>query len=138
MVNDTKTTLQSHVDSHLVLGDGVHGGRDEGSLESDALGDRSIERHRRGSEANVAGKQQEVVVGETAVLGSIHELVEIESIVALVLLEDVEGCGMVEDLGSTVEGRHCDISFYGKKGMYKKRYEKRSEVEDEEKSIKEK
>lgn len=115
MVNDTKTTLQSHVDSHLVLGDGVHGGRNEGSLESDALGDRSIERHRRGSEANVAGKQQEVVVGKTTVLGSIHELVEIESIVALVLLEDVEGCGMVEDLGSTVEGRHCDISFYGKR-----------------------
>ena len=44
VVDDTQATLQSHVDSHLVLGDGVHGRRQERSLESDALGDRRVER----------------------------------------------------------------------------------------------
>lgn len=57
VVNDTKTTLESHVDGHLVLSDGIHGGREEGGLEGDALGDGSIETDFRGSKANVARKQ---------------------------------------------------------------------------------
>lgn len=32
VVNDTKTALQGHVDSHLMFGDGVHRRRDKGSL----------------------------------------------------------------------------------------------------------
>ena len=44
VVNDAKTTLQGHMDGHLVLSDSVHGGRHKGSLESDSLGDRRVER----------------------------------------------------------------------------------------------
>ena len=51
VVNDTKTTEESHMDGHGVLGDGVHGRRDERSLQGDSLGDRSVERHGAGREA---------------------------------------------------------------------------------------
>jgi hypothetical protein len=86
VVNNTKTTLESHVDGHLVLCDSVHRGRDEGGLEGDTLGDRRIERDFRGSEANVAGEEQEVIVGKTTVLGCIHKLVDVEAILHLVLI----------------------------------------------------
>ncbi|KAI6769888.1 hypothetical protein HG530_004517 [Fusarium avenaceum] len=97
VVNNTKTTLESHVDGHLVLRDSVHRGRDEGGLEGDTLSDGRIERDFRGSEANVAGEEQEVIVGKTTVLGCIHKLVDVEAILHLVLLQHLEGCGEVEN-----------------------------------------
>ena len=106
VVNDTKAALQSDVDGHLVLGDGVHGGRDEWGLEGDTLGDGGIESHGRGSEANVTRQQQEVIVSQAAVLGGIHELVEVKAIASLVLAEHVEGRAMVQDLGGAVESGH--------------------------------
>src|ERR1700712_2522905 len=42
MVNDPQTSLQSHVCSHLMFGDGVHGRRDKGCLKRYALGNRGI------------------------------------------------------------------------------------------------
>lgn len=103
MVDDTETTLEGHVDGHLVLGDSVHGGGDKGSLEGDALGDGRVEDDFRGREANVAGQQQEVIVGQTAVLGRVHELVEVEAIVRLVLLEDIESGLVVKNVGARGE-----------------------------------
>lgn len=99
VVDDSKTALQSHMNGHLVLGNGVHGGRHEGGLESDTLGDGGIKRHLRGRKANVARQQQEVIIGQTAVLGRVHELVDVKAILGLVLVEHVEGGGVVEDLG---------------------------------------
>lgn len=112
MVNDTQTSLESHVDSHLVLRDSVHGGRHEGSLESDALGDGGVECYLGGREANVARHQQEVIVRKTAVLGSIHELVDIETIGSLVFLEHIEGGGVVKHLAGAegVESSHCECN----------------------------
>lgn len=43
VVNNTQTTEQSHVDSHVVLGDSVHGGGQKGSLQGDTLGNRGIQ-----------------------------------------------------------------------------------------------
>lgn len=43
MVDDTKASEERNVDRHVVLGDRVHGGRDKGSLQGDALRDWSIE-----------------------------------------------------------------------------------------------
>jgi hypothetical protein len=40
VVDDTETTEQGHVDSHVVLGDSVHGGGHEGGLQRDTLSDR--------------------------------------------------------------------------------------------------
>lgn len=42
VVNDTKTTKESHVDGHVVLSDGVHWGGDEWGLKGNALGDWSF------------------------------------------------------------------------------------------------
>lgn len=114
VVNHTKTALESHVDGHLVLGDSVHGGRDEGRLKRNTLSDGGVERHLGGSEANVAREQQEVIVGQTAVLGRVHELVEVEAILGLVLVEHLQGGRVVEDLS---------------RGHFGER--KRGEVEDE-------
>lgn len=122
MVNDTETTLQCHVDSHLVLSDSVHGGRHKGSLKCDALGDGGVELDSGGREANVTRQQQEVVVGQTAVLSGIHELVNIEAIAGLVLLEELKSLGVVEGLGgrSAVDARHdCEEE----ERMRKKDYE---------------
>lgn len=43
VVNNTQTTEQSHVDSHVVLGDSVHGRGQKGSLQGDTLGNRGIQ-----------------------------------------------------------------------------------------------
>lgn len=51
VVDDTETTEQGHVDGHVVLGDGVHGRRQKGSLQRDTLGNRGIKRHIGGREA---------------------------------------------------------------------------------------
>lgn len=51
MVDDTKTTEKSHVDGHVVLGDGVHGGGQKRGLEGDALGDGRVELDLVGGEA---------------------------------------------------------------------------------------
>lgn len=106
VVDNSQTALQSHVDGHLVLSDSVHGRRDEGGLEGDALCDGGIKRHLRGRKADVAGQQQEVIVGQTAVLGRVHELVEVEAILGLVLVQHVESRGVVEDLGVAAGDGH--------------------------------
>jgi hypothetical protein len=51
VVNDTQTAEKSNVDGHVVLGDSVHGRRDEGRLERDALRDRGIKGDFGGREA---------------------------------------------------------------------------------------
>jgi hypothetical protein len=43
VVDDTQATKQSHVDGHVVLGDGVHGRGQKGGLQGDALGDRAVQ-----------------------------------------------------------------------------------------------
>lgn len=51
VVDNTQTTEQSHVDGHVVLSDGVHGGRHEGSLQGHPLGDGGIQNDVRSGEA---------------------------------------------------------------------------------------
>ena len=51
VVNNTKTTEESHVDGHVVLGDGVHGRGEKGGLEGDALGDGRVKGDLVGGEA---------------------------------------------------------------------------------------
>ena len=97
MVDDTDTALESHVNGHLVLGDGIHGRGDQGHLEGDALGDGGIEGDGRGGEANVTRKEQEIIVGETALGLGVHEIADVEAITTLVLLEDLHGGGVVQE-----------------------------------------
>ena len=112
VVDNTNTALESDLDSHLVLGDGVHGGGYKGRLEGDALGDGGIKVDSRGGEANVTGQQEEVVVGQTSMDLGVHEVLNTEPITALVLLEDLLGLGEVQggshavDGQGTVGGRH--------------------------------
>lgn len=51
VVNDTQATKQSHVNSHVVLGDGIHGRREKGRLQRDTLGDGGIQADIGGREA---------------------------------------------------------------------------------------
>lgn len=51
VVDNTKTTEESHVDGHVVLGDGVHGGGEKRSLQGDALGDGRVKGDLVGGEA---------------------------------------------------------------------------------------
>lgn len=104
VVDDTDATLQSHMDGHLVLGDRVHGGGDEGGLERDALRDGGIEGDVGGGEANVARQEEEVIVRQTAVNLGVHEILNAESIAGFILLEDLLGLGVVQDLGEAVGG----------------------------------
>lgn len=108
VVDDTEATLKSHVNGHLVLSHSVHGRRDKGSLEGDALGDVGVEHDLGGGEANVARKDEEIIVGQATVLDSVHELVEVETIEGLVLLEHLEGALVIKDLGP-VDGSHCIV-----------------------------
>lgn len=109
VVNDTQTTLQSHVDGHLVLGDGVHGRGDEGGLEGDSLCYGRIKGNIGGGETNVARQEEEIIVGEASSQLGVHQVLDAQTIAALVLLEEVEGGGVVEDLGRAIDavgGRH--------------------------------
>lgn len=51
VVDNTQTTEQGHVDSHVVLGDGVHGRGQKRSLQGDALGNRGVQADIGGREA---------------------------------------------------------------------------------------
>lgn len=102
VVDDTETTLKGHVDGHLVLGDGVHGRGHERGLQADLLGDLGVESDGRGREANVAGENKEVVIGETAMGLGVHELMDTEAIATLVLVEHLLGLAPVKNL----VGRH--------------------------------
>ena len=42
VVDNTQTSQQSHVDGHVVLGNGIHGGREKGGLEGETPGDLGI------------------------------------------------------------------------------------------------
>lgn len=109
VVDDTDSALQSDMDGHLVLGDGVHGGGDEGGLESDALGDGGIERNLGGGETDIARQNEEVVVSQTTVNLGVHQILNTEAITGVVLLEDLLGLGVIQDLGDAVgstSGRH--------------------------------
>ncbi len=121
VVDDTETSLESNGDGHLVLGDSVHRRGDKWSLEGDALGDWGLEGDARGWKVDGAWKDQEVVVGETTVLVGVEELMDGESIRAVlgvVLLQDLQGSGGIEGplalceaqagLGIHVGERHTD------------------------------
>lgn len=64
MVDEADTSKEGHVDGHIGLGDGVHGGGDEGEVERDTLGDLRVEFYIGGGESNVSGEDEEVVVAE--------------------------------------------------------------------------
>lgn len=109
VVDYTKTTLQSHMDGHLMLSDSVHGRGDKGDLEGDSLCDGGIESDLGGREANVSRQEQEVIVGKTSAQLGVHQVLDTEAITTLKFLENVEGLSVVEDLGraiDTVGGRH--------------------------------
>ena len=99
VVDNTETSLESHGNGHLVLGDGVHRRGDEWGLKGDALGDRRIKGDGGSWEADVTWEHQEVVVGETSVLVGVEELGDVESIADLVLvLQDIESGRGIKDL----------------------------------------
>jgi hypothetical protein len=114
VVDHTNAAKKSHVDSHVGLGDGVHGRGSEGGLEGDVAGELGGHVDLGGREANVTRQEQEVVVCLTAHLLLIQELVDRDTILGLILLEQLEGLGGVLDLDAV--GRHGagdDVVVFG-------------------------
>ena len=62
VMDDTKAALQCHVYCHIVFSDCVHGRGHEGSLEGNSLRDGGFEVDVRSSEADVARKDEEVII----------------------------------------------------------------------------
>lgn len=116
VVNNTNTTLKGHVNRHVMLGDSVHGRGHKGRLQGDAPGNFRIELDRRGGEADISWQDEEIIVGETALGLGVHELLDTQSITALVLLEDFLSRCVVEDLlgrrrgGRAIGSRHFVLS----------------------------
>jgi hypothetical protein len=84
VVDDTDTAQQGHVNGHVVLGDGVHGGRCEGRLQGDVAGQLGGKVDIAGREANVAREHEKIVVGQPSRLGLVHEVVDRDTIFAAV------------------------------------------------------
>ena len=105
VVDHTNATKESHVDGHVGLGDGVHGRRGEGSLEGDVAGELRGQVDLGGREANVAWQEQEIVVCLATHLLLVQKVVDRDTILGLVLLEELEGLGGILDLDTV--GRHC-------------------------------
>lgn len=113
VVDHTNATKKGHVDSHVGLGNGVHGRGGEGGLEGDVAGELGGHVDLGGREANVARQEQEVVVCLTAHLLLVQKLVDGDTILGLILLEQLEGLGGVLDLDAV--GRHGagnDVVFF--------------------------
>ena len=62
MMDTTEATKKCHVDGHVCLRDGVHGRRDEGQLEGDALCNFGVQGHIAGGKANVPWEDEKVVI----------------------------------------------------------------------------
>lgn len=120
VVNNTQTSLQCHMDSHFVLGNGIHGGRHERGFEGDALGDGRLEDNLGSSETNVTWKDKEIVVSQTSMSFRIEQRLDIEAIAFFILFEDLEGLRMVENGGGlrvAVRVRHLDRGNSGIRGV---------------------
>ena len=103
MVNNTETTLESHMDCHIMLSNSVHGRGNEWGLEGNAFRDWGVEDDFRGRKANVAGQNEEVIVGQTAMFLGVKQAGNVKTIAFFVLLQDFEGLLVVQ--GLTEEGR---------------------------------
>ena len=62
-VDDADASLEGHLDGHLGLSDGVHGGRDEGCLELDVLGKLGGNINLVEGKVDVAGHHNHIVIG---------------------------------------------------------------------------
>ena len=89
-------TAYRHCDSHLALRDSVHGTAHEGSLEDYITGDAAFRNNFGRSKVNLAGKEEEVVIGQAAVDAGVHEIGDGETIGPLVGLEVFKGLRGVE------------------------------------------
>ena len=94
-MHDSHAPQQRHVDGHVGLRHGVHGAGGEGGLEGDVAGEFGGEVDGAGGEADVARQQQEVVVGQAADLGVVHQGVDGDAVAVGVGFEEGEGLGGV-------------------------------------------
>lgn len=76
--------MYRHSNRHLTLGHGVHRATHEGSLQSELFRDATLRHDLRGGEVDLSGKKQEVVVGQTAMDGRVHEIGDAETIAGLI------------------------------------------------------
>jgi hypothetical protein len=106
VVDDTKASLQSHVNGHLVLGNSVHRRGHERGLQSNALGDGRIKHNFRCGETNVAWENEEVIVSKTSVFFGVDQIRNAKTILEFVFLENFKSFGVVQDfLGRSQESR---------------------------------
>ena len=76
-MDDADAAQQRHGDGHLGLGDGVHGGADEGDVEGDIARQARLEAGFGRQEIGVLGDQRNIVVSQSRVTELLHEMVQI-------------------------------------------------------------
>jgi len=115
VVDDPETSVKGDGDGHLSLGDGVHGGREEGAVEGDLLGDFGLEGDFRGGKIDLSGQDQEIVVGQSSlsVPPGVHQLSQRETVPGFVLFEGGQGLVGREEGGGHVGGRALQYGGLG-------------------------
>ena len=131
VVDNPQTTLERHVNSHFVLGNGVHGRRKERGLQGDPLGHGGVQGHLGSWKPDVARQYKEIIVSEAATDFGVYQIIDAETIAAFVLLEDFPCRTVVENLTVPMKAsmgavcrRHCSIE-QAKKEKEKKKKKKR-------------
>jgi len=93
MVSDfhcRRKSTYSHRDSHVSFGYGVHRRANEGGVEGDVAGNLGLEVDIAGRELDPPRQEKEIIVGEATVNFRIHEILDGEAILVLVLLEELQ------------------------------------------------
>ena len=85
-----RESTHRHGDSHISFGYSVHRGTDEGGIEGYVASDFGLKGDIAGRELDPPGEEQKIVVGEATVNFRVHEILDGEPILVVVLLEDLQ------------------------------------------------
>lgn len=91
VMNDTNATQESHVDSHVLLGNCVHRRRQKGALHGDFLGQLRFQLNLGGREVDQTRQNQKVIVSQTTEVGGVNQRLNIQAVFFRVGLQ-MSGC----------------------------------------------
>jgi hypothetical protein len=74
-----------------VLSHSIHGRGDKWSLEGDTLGDGRVQDDLRGSEANVAWLDKEIIVGKTSMFLRVDKILNVQPIAFRIIRKVFDG-----------------------------------------------
>lgn len=93
---DDEPCAHRHGNGHFTLRHRIHWTTEKRGFEDDVAGDAGVRLNITCREIDLSWQEQEIIVGQPAVKGRVHELVDREPIAAGIEFEVFEGCGGVE------------------------------------------